>query len=99
MRITAKQFETIATLIPEEAADNFSLAITQPKGKTSLRVQDGKVTYKVKADGSIEVGSVVKQKKGGKRLIFKAPEIEPQSISAEAELAAARAAEPSRANM
>jgi hypothetical protein len=89
MRITAKQFETVATLIPEEAADNFSLAITQPKGKTSLRVQDGKVTYKVKSDGAIEVGTIVKQKKG-KRLIFKAPEVEPQSISAAAELAAAQ---------
>jgi hypothetical protein len=80
MRITAKQVHALATLCPEIAADSFSLGITQPKGKSSLRVQDGKVTYKLKADGSFS----------GKTHRLKTKPVEPQSISVAAELAAAQ---------
>jgi len=78
MRITAKQIHALATLCPEIASDNFSLGITQPNKKSSLRVQDGKVTYKLKADGTF----------GGKTHRLKTKPVEPQSISAAAELAA-----------
>lgn len=52
MRITAKQIDTLSTLCPvEEGA--FNLGITQAKGKTTLRVQDGQLSYKIKADGTV----------------------------------------------
>jgi hypothetical protein len=54
MRITAKQIETLGTMIPTVSKDgNFSFGLSQPKGKSSLRVQDGKLTYKLRADGTI----------------------------------------------
>lgn len=52
MRITAKQIETLSNMIPVPARENFTFELSQSKGKPSLRVQDGKLTYKLKADGS-----------------------------------------------